>query len=358
MNKQIGESCKLGQTIGTESLQQTCVQYNYQAKNFLSEINSNIEHVMKIIEPPTDNFRVMRGLINVVDRLTNVLFGICNDVDAKYFYDKIKELKISQITDTQTQIMRSVISNVNSSMLEMEKVQVNLIDKYNYLGCEVQAQKIHIDISNFEAALEEQISLVNLIFIQYAFETENLVNIINMAIQGLIHSSVLDTETLRNQIKDIKMQLPTGEDIPISLNYSRISELLRLATTNIIYIKDLLIFNLEIPLINSYEFILYKTIPLPLNLFNNTYVTIVPTTNYIAIDKSRLYYLELNEVELAKCKQTTKTLICPYEQQLHHLDKSCKLTIFRKPNIIPESCNFKNISFNFNIWHRLENTNS
>lgn len=363
MTKQIGESCKLGQTIGAESLRQTCVQYNYQAKNFLSEISNNIEHVMKIIETPIDNYRVKRGLINIVGRLTNVLFGICDDVDAEYFYDKIKELEtsklhVSQLTDTQTQIMRSIISNVNSSMLEMEKVRVNLIDKYNYLTQEVQAKKINIDILNFEAALEEQISLLNLILIQYAFETENLVNIINMAIQGLVHSSVLNTGTFRTQLKDIKTQLPTGEDIPVNLNDSGVSELLRLTTTNIVYIKDLLVFNIEIPLINSYEFILYKTIPLPINLFNNTYVTIVPTIDYIAIDKSRLYYLELNEIELAKCKQTKKALICPYDQQLYHLDKICELMLFRKPDIIPDSCNLRNVNFNFSIWHRLENTNS
>lgn len=76
--------------------------------------------------------------------------------------------------------------------------------------------------------------------------------------------------------------MPTGEDIPVNLDDSGISELLRLTTTYVVYIKDLLIFNVEIPLINSYEFILYKTIPLPINLFDSTYVTTVTTTDYIA----------------------------------------------------------------------------
>jgi hypothetical protein len=134
--------------------------------------------------------------------------------------------------------------------------------------------------------------------------------------------------------------------------------LLRLITTNVVYIKDVLVFNMEIPLINSYEFILYKTIPLPINLFNNTYVAIVPTTHYIEIEKSKLYYLEFNEIELSEPKQITKTLVCPYDQKLHHLDKSCELMIFRKPTIIPDSCNLRNVNFNFSIWHRLENTNS
>jgi len=101
-------------------------------------------------------------------------------------------------------------------MLEVKKVQVNLIDKYNYLAHEVKEKKIDIDILNFKTALTEHISLLNLIFIQYAFETENLVNIINMTIQGLVHSSVLDTGSFRNQMKDIKTQLPIEEDIPVN----------------------------------------------------------------------------------------------------------------------------------------------
>lgn len=55
-----------------------------------------------------------------------------------------------------------------------------------------------------------------------------------------------------------------------------------LTTTNVVFIKDVLVFDIEIPLVHSYEFILYKTIPLPIKLFNNTYVSIVPTTNHIA----------------------------------------------------------------------------
>jgi hypothetical protein len=318
---------------------------------------------MRVIESPKEKYRNKRGLVNIVGRVANVLFGICDDVDAEYFYDKIKELEISKsrisgLTETQTQIMQSIISNVYSSLVEMEKVQVNLVDKYNYLVHEIQIEKVHICFLEFQTALEEQVLLLNLILTQYAFETENLVSIINMAIQGLVHFSILDVKTLKNQIKDVKTQLPVGEGIPINLDDSGVSELLRLTTTNVVCIKDILIFNMEIPLVNSYKFLLYKTISLPINLLNNTYVAIVPSTHYIAIEKSRLYYIEYNEIQLSKCKQITKTLVYPYDQQLHHLDNSCELMIFRKPGVIPDSCNLRNVNFNFSIWHRLENTNS
>lgn len=177
-----------------------------------------------------------------------------------------------------------------------------------------------------------------------------------MALQGSIYSSILDVKTFRSQVKEIKMQLPTGEGIPIELENSGISELLRLITKNIVYVENVLIFIMEISIVNSYEFILYKTIPLPINIHDRTYVTRASTSDYIALDSSRLYYLELSEIEVLKCKKITNILICPYDQQLRHLDESCELTIFRKPGILPESCDLRNVNFNLSICHRLENT--
>lgn len=76
---------------------------------------------MIVTESTKEKYRNKRGLMNIAGRVANVLFGTCNDVDAEYLYDKIKELEIS----------KSITLNVNSSLLVMEKVQINLVDKYN-----------------------------------------------------------------------------------------------------------------------------------------------------------------------------------------------------------------------------------
>ena len=60
----------------------------------------------------------------MVGRVAKVLCGVCGDTDAKYFHDKIKELEsfksqLFQITETQTQIMKSMLTNINSSLIEL-----------------------------------------------------------------------------------------------------------------------------------------------------------------------------------------------------------------------------------------------
>lgn len=147
-------ACAIGKSLKINSIQLIYFQYNYQAHNFLSEIISNREHGMRVVELPKIDYGAKRGLINLVGRVANVLFGVCDDSDALYFYKKIKELEIlnSQLTDTQTQKMQSLIYNVNSSSLEIEKSKIKLADKYNYLLQEAQIEKVELGNLNFKTA--------------------------------------------------------------------------------------------------------------------------------------------------------------------------------------------------------------
>jgi len=176
-------------------------------------------------------------------------------------------------------------------LIKVAKTQEKLVNKYNYLAEEIEVEKLEIGTLNVKTALEERVSLLNIILMQYAYKTENLENIINMALQGLIHSSLPNIETFKSQLEKIKTQLTIGEGIPINLEDSGIAELIRLITTNVVYVENMLIFIMEILLVSSYKFILYKSIPLPIKLYNNTYVALETDTDYIAIDKSRLDYI-------------------------------------------------------------------
>lgn len=55
-------------------------------------------------------------------RAANVLFGVCDDADAEYFYSKIKELdsskaRTSQAVETHTNLIKSMIDLVNDSLI-------------------------------------------------------------------------------------------------------------------------------------------------------------------------------------------------------------------------------------------------
>lgn len=208
--ERVENSCKLGEKLEIQNIEHRCNQYRQQAKELLTEIKNDNEHILKVIErPKIDNYRRKRGLINLVGRTANVLFGVCDDADSDYFYKKIKELEESksrttQVLNSQIRVLKSVISNVNSSLIEAEKNQDMLTDSYDNLRNEMVAEKLQIGLNKFKIALEERIELLNLIFIQYSFETTNLENIVNTALHGFIRSSLLDASTLKEQLKEIK----------------------------------------------------------------------------------------------------------------------------------------------------------
>lgn len=87
--------------------------------------------------------------------------------------------------------------------------------------------------------LTERITLLNLILTQFAYETENLVSIVNTVLKCVIHSSLLDVKTLVDQLKDIKVQLPIDLGIPVELSNSGVLELLRIATVNVVHLENI-----------------------------------------------------------------------------------------------------------------------
>jgi hypothetical protein len=87
------------------------------------------------------------------------------------------------------------------------------------------------------------------------------------------------------------MLLPVGLGLPIEVNKPRLFELIQLASTSVVYIKNVLIFIITILLIDSYKFSLYNQLPLPCPIQNNIYGIIDSNIEYIGIEKSFLYYV-------------------------------------------------------------------
>lgn len=160
------------------------------------------------------------------------------------------------------------------------------------------------------------------------------------------------------QLREIKLHLPLDLGLPVNLSGSGVSELLRLAKVNIVYVKNILTFIIEIPLINNFEFILYKFIYSTVKLNIDVYLVIEPTSEYIAIDKPRLHFIKLNPFQLSQCKTTIDSIICYHEQPIRNVKESCEIMLFLSPKNIPEICNVKYIHFNHSIWHKIENTNN
>jgi len=125
-------------------------------------IASNFNFVIRILganhrisEHPN---RQPRGLINAVGRIANILFEVCSDQDAEFFYKNIKDLARSEdkhvhLLQKQIRIVSSVMKNVNSTIHDL------ITDD----------QKLQQNINKIEEQSRRSVAAINLLEIQNTF---------------------------------------------------------------------------------------------------------------------------------------------------------------------------------------------
>jgi len=120
--------CVLLKDQDDETLNKACITFMQITYPFVHEIELNFFSVMKVLAPsrkyPKQLTRRTRGLINTVGRLTNVLFGVCSDEDANFFYTNIQNFrdlneKSLHFTHEQLRIVLSVVQDVNSTIHDL-----------------------------------------------------------------------------------------------------------------------------------------------------------------------------------------------------------------------------------------------
>lgn len=133
---------------------------------------------------------------------------------------------------------------------------------------------------------------------------------------GIIHTSLISPRELLENIKDIKVPLPGGTDLPTDLDIQNIYELIKLSDLTIYYANDNLVFILTLPLIYQNDFILYNLIPVPVCNGNDCHY-IKPSNKYLAISNTKKHYDIYDEFYYTHCKHARDFLLCPEGNPLH-----------------------------------------
>lgn len=122
---------------------------------------------------------------------------------------------------------------------------------------EAHVKKVEWGVLNFKVTFADRISLINLILTQYTYVTVQFVNIINFALHCSlidvwlicsVHTIIVNIQTLKEQIKEIKTQSHMILDVQC-MSYMYVNTVnshdlldLRIISINVIYIQDVLVF--------------------------------------------------------------------------------------------------------------------
>ncbi|KAL4104182.1 hypothetical protein QTP88_019491 [Uroleucon formosanum] len=351
-------------TIAYEGMfKTTCDNFKLTSNSLEREVSRKRFYMLQSIDETDTVSREKRGLVNLVGRVQKTLFGTLDDTDAELYDRQIEKLQSSQqnllkIIDKQTSVLKAT-ANTFKEANKME-AQINRLSVlYNRMADTVNQTVINLDIVEARTNINEQINILNLLFQQLSFETDTICEIIIAAQGGIMHSSVIAVNELRQQLKDISLIIPKEQSLPFNLNQVSLYELSKISKFNIIYKNETLIFEIVIPLVNSVELTLYHVIPLPV-VKNDHYIHIIPEYSYIAISKTHEYYLTLCMNHLMLCRQTNMGTLCPETQPLRlgASELPCEVELFVKPSSIPISCPIYYLDITRSIYHRLKYQNA
>lgn len=338
-------------------------QFSRATLPYLNEIDANHRSLMLAIGyTHTEETRIRRGLGSAFRRVANVLHGICSKIDIEFIISRIMELNRTQVNSLNLTPEKIRISQTetNHTTQQIQKQQQKLEENLQFLQQQTNNSIENINRLEFKTRILEQVLLFEVLLNKYAYETQNLVAILNAAVDGKLHTSMFTPQKLYRELLEIKMDIPIGNALPLEVSTETLIEFYRISEITIIHKNNYLIYVMEIPLISSDEYTMYHPIPLPIQYNGNTIILIDPELDYIGFSRDNEHFLTLRLEKWEKCVQATPYKICKDIQQIHYSAASelCVISLFTNHQSSSNNCKAKFLSLHSPIWHKLSQTNS
>jgi len=340
-----------------------CQNFKTVFTDFTNEILKKRANILKTLGHPSKRGR--RGIIDGVGNLANLLFGICDNKCVETNTNNVLQLQQSEkntlnIMKSQTRVIKTVVKQTDQSYRDTTFLR-NKINEFmadiRSLSDQLINKTIEVD---HKTRIQDSYLLLNLLLSQYAFETNYISEMINLARAGQIHAGVLSTEALHESMKEIKLSLPKGTSLPIDIDNIDQYNLYQLSEVSVVYQNQLLMFNIKIPLVDQQNFILYNIIPMPIKIKNNQFAYVQNTYDYIAISPSNEYFTTFTPQQLNSCKRIVNYFICYAIQPIHskNANTNCKMALFTKQKEKTQMCKYLYFELYGSIFHKLEFKNT
>lgn len=223
--KEIASVCiELQNKISVSEFLHPCRQFDQSVHTFLFENEANHEKNWSLIgQSDNKEDRVRRGVANSIPKIAKVLFSskqIIDVIDVNYIIQKIRDLTVTEqstdkLVDNQIKLFQTTIGEMSKVLNNLSDHQQMLESNFKILKSYVTKNSMTINSLLVKTTLLEQSILLQSLLNQYAYETQNLISIINSAFHGNIHSTVLPPSKLLTELKLIQLDLPAGTQLPI-----------------------------------------------------------------------------------------------------------------------------------------------
>ncbi|CAH2097237.1 unnamed protein product [Euphydryas editha] len=293
---------------------------------------NEIEHYNKLLSSqqfPRERVRSRRGLINAVGNIAHSLFGVLDDQFAIKYEQDIDIIRKNQnhlalLWKNQTSIIESeynILKRMEDSIDKQHKMFYHYVNEQNKV---TTALKNQVTISNefFLFALAANNLLTRLKGVQ-----EVLLDTITEIYYGKFNIHLLKPEQLMDELHLISAKVSKDLTLPIDIVQTELPKIYQLLKVKTKMTTKYFIFEVKLPLVSRDIYEIYKIIPIPRKV-NNNMVTLVPVSNYIAINVRKDSFMTMSSLDLQECKQfDTKTQLCPINNLIQHMQNENSLCL-------------------------------
>jgi len=342
-----------------------CLNFKLASEKILREFESQTNNILQVIEGQ-NHLRNKRQLSKNIGDMIYTLFGTISLNDIAKGYSNIKNMikngrKFQNIVENK--IMITPASTNDAIILDKKTVDAttevtNNIRKIRHY---ITSDRDNFNDRNMEMITKNQIFNLETIYNQYSLELDKINQIFHFAIQGKLHPLIISSAQLLEEMKIIKLNLPSNLEIPVKLDLSDMPEIFKIMQTTIVRNNDVIMFVNTIPIVSSNLYSLYNVIPNPVLIENNIYMFIKPRIKYIALTIDQEYYVNLDQNEFNMCYDTKHFKICKNivtQRVTTSDDCEIKLISSTKLSNINNVCKLKYTSIEHGIFHKLMSANS
>jgi len=273
---------------------------------FVPYVKSKVRYVDRLKDIIADYLsspseRMERGILDMGGDILKFLFGTLTQSDANKYIEHIQKLENEQqsflrISQEQMTVLKSAIMSFNITMQKVNRNEKILNDNLLRLN-----KMVVEEMNNMQTQIDSVMVLnENIQQIQRGLEEcqhtlEILVDAFLHAQDGIIQPQLITITKLRDMMK--KESLPDGLDFPSF----PILELSRLITPIIFSQNSYLVYVLQVPLLQSTSYHLYKLQPFPMKQQDKVFVYIETMKDFIFTDAMRQKYWKMSYPELQAC---------------------------------------------------------
>lgn len=206
----------------------------------------------------------------IIGKVSNVLFGILDEETAEKYDSQINKLTLrinehNNILSDQTTIIKKSITSISNTINKFEK-------KIQNLAIDVKKEITNYNKILNEVELREKLNFLTEIAILIIIEHKETQNSLNAIMKDTTAGDIphlIPIHTLKNDLRLIKEQLYSNENLPINLDSDNIHNIFLFCKIKTGEKSDRVLIEISIPTVENKIFTVFEITPIPIKRENN-----------------------------------------------------------------------------------------